>query len=318
MSNTYLIETSDKLQLDLEIKKIIKNNNFNTNTINIYDLEITSLENALIDLDTFSFLEPQKIIIIKNLDKISKSSLDYNLDDCLEHLYKYIENPNIDNLLFITIDKINLKLNTFKKLKKITNYIKVETNIENYIKNELKNYKLENNFIKFLIEYSNNNLSKIENEIKKLKNYKSEDEILNIQDIKDLVIKEYSDSKDLTFSLINNIGKKDIKQSILDYQELIKYGVNDIGLITMISNQFILLLQIKQLIKKKYNNKQIGEHLNITNDYRVKKLKELTIYYEEEELLKIIKKIHEVDIQMKTTDQNTNNLIIDFLLTIKK
>ena len=67
--NSYLIESEDTLSLNNEISKIIKNNDFTQAVINTYDIEETLLENALEDLDTYSFLSEKKVVVIKNIEK---------------------------------------------------------------------------------------------------------------------------------------------------------------------------------------------------------------------------------------------------------
>ena len=97
--SSYLIESLDSLSLITERKKIITNNNFTEASINIYDLDLTTIDCALEDLDTYSFLSEKKVIIIKGLENIKYD--DYKKE--LDHLFKYIENPNDANLLINSI-----------------------------------------------------------------------------------------------------------------------------------------------------------------------------------------------------------------------
>ena len=68
--NNYLLESIDTTLLDKKIEKIIKDNDFSSASISSYDLDEVLLENALEDLDTYSFLTSKKVIIIKNIDSI--------------------------------------------------------------------------------------------------------------------------------------------------------------------------------------------------------------------------------------------------------
>ena len=104
--NSYLIESEDTLSLNNEISKIIKNNDFTQAVINTYDIEETLLENALEDLDTYSFLSEKKVVVIKNIETIKEDQFTKDI----EHLFKYIDNPNPDNLLIITSRKVDSRL----------------------------------------------------------------------------------------------------------------------------------------------------------------------------------------------------------------
>ena len=109
--NNYLLETSDFTALKTEIDKIIKKEKFNDALTSTYDAKELQLENALEDLDTYGFLSDKKVIIINNIDGINQEDEEKNL----KHLYKYLENPNPDNLLIITASKLNNTLKVTKE-----------------------------------------------------------------------------------------------------------------------------------------------------------------------------------------------------------
>ena len=317
MANNYFIENEDNFLIEEKIKEIIKKEKFNDVTPTTYDLELTSLENALEDLDTYSFLTNKKVIIIRGLDKIVKKNLDYDIDSSLDHLYKYLKNSVEDNLLIIRVNKSDSKQNMYKKLKSLCTVEEIKTDIKKLVQDKLKDYKLEKRFIDYLIEYCNNDITKISNEVEKLKNYRLEEKELTIKDIDDLVIKEYGDSKNLFFSFLENVGKKDIENSLKSYRELKNYDMNDLGLLTSISNQVRLMYTVKVYEEKKYSNDEIAKRLN-AKPYRIMKIRELTRLYTLEEIRGLMIKLGEIDLKTKSTDESTNSLIENFIINLKK
>ncbi len=317
MANNYFIENEDNFLIEEKIKEIIKKEKFNDVTPTTYDLELTSLENALEDLDTYSFLTNKKVIIIRGLDKIVKKNLDYDIDSSLDHLYKYLKNSVEDNLLIIRVNKSDSKQNMYKKLKSLCTVEEIKTDIKKLVQDKLKDYKLEKRFIDYLIEYCNNDITKISNEVEKLKNYRLEEKELTIKDIDDLVIKEYGDSKNLFFSFLENVGKKDIENSLKSYRELKNYDMNDLGLLTSISNQVRLMYTVKVYEEKKYSNDEIAKRLN-AKPYRIMKIRELTRLYTLEEIRGLMIKLEEIDLKTKSTDESTNSLIENFIINLKK
>ena len=317
MANNYFLENEDNFLLEEKIKEIIKKEKFNDVTPTTYDLELTSLENALEDLDTYSFLTSKKVIIIRGLDKIVKKNLDYDIDSSLDHLYKYLKNSVEDNLLIIRVNKSDSKQNMYKKLKSLCTVEEIKTDIKKLVQDKLKDYKLEKRFIDYLIEYCNNDITKISNEVEKLKNYRLEEKELTIKDIDDLVIKEYGDSKNLFFSFLENVGKKDIENSLKSYRELKNYDMNDLGLLTSISNQVRLMYTVKVYEEKKYSNDEIAKNLN-AKPYRIMKIRELTRLYTLEEIRGLMIKLEEIDLKTKSTDESTNSLIENFIINLKK
>lgn len=317
MANNYFIENNDNFLIEEKIKEIIKKEKFNDVTPTTYDLELTSLENALEDLDTYSFLTNKKVIIIRGLDKIVKKNLDYDIDSSLDHLYKYLKNSVEDNLLIIRVNKSDSKQNMYKKLKSLCSVEEIKIDIKKIVQDKLKDYKLEKRFIDYLIEYCNNDITKISNEVEKLKNYRLEEKELTIKDIDDLVIKEYGDSKNLFFSFLENVGKKDIENSLKSYRELKNYDINDLGLLTSISNQVRLMYTVKVYEEKNYSNDEIAKRLN-AKPYRIMKIRELTRLYTLEEIRGLMIKLEEIDLKSKSTDESTNSLIENFIINLKK
>lgn len=310
--NNYLLETTDFTALKTEIDKIIKKEKFTDALTSTYDAKELQLENALEDLDTYGFLSDKKIIIINNIDGINQEDEEKNL----KHLYKYLENPNPDNLLIITASKLNNTLKVTKELKKKMNYSSVEINPENFIKNELKDYTLETGVIKLLVEYCKNDITKIENECKKLKTYNYETKKISKSDIEELVIEKLGDETELTFSFSRSLAEKNKKEALRKYKELLDYQIEPIAIVGLLASQIRIIYQVKTLSNQNLSPYDIAKMLGEKSDYRVKKTKELIRYYSEQELLDLMKTLSDMDIQMKTTDIDPNSLIELFILNI--
>lgn len=310
--NNYLLETNDFTALKTEIDKIIKKEKFTDALTSTYDAKELQLENALEDLDTYGFLSDKKVIIINNIDGINQEDEEKNL----KHLYKYLENPNPDNLLIITASKLNNTLKLTKELKKKMNYSSVEINPENFIKNELKDYTLETGVIKLLVEYCKNDITKIENECKKLKTFNFETKKISKSDIEELVIEKLGDEQELTFSFSRSLAEKNKKEALRKYKELLDYQIEPIAIVGLLASQIRIIYQVKTLSNQNLSPYDIAKMLGEKSDYRVKKTKELIRYYSEQELLDLMKTLSDMDIQMKTTDIDPNSLIELFILNI--
>lgn len=308
----YLLESEDSLSLQKEIKKIVKENQFKEEEIIHYDLEEIELEKALEDLDTYSFLTEKKGIVIDHLESLKQEE---NKKE-IEHLLKYIENPNPDYLLILTARKLNNTYKLTKELKKKCKYIQVEINLKSFIKEELKEYKINDNTISFLIEYCQNDGTKISNEIEKLKNYKYEEKEITKEDIETIVIKKLGDSKDLTFAFSKSIATKDKKQALKEYQELLNYNIEPLSIIGLLASQIRIIYQVKILEKRNLSDKEIASTLEEKSDYRIKKTRELTNLYTEKELLEIMQKLSNMDLKIKTTDIDSKILLEQFIINL--
>ena len=306
--DSYLIESSDFLSFQNEKDKLIKDKNFIDSLISIYDLEEVEISNALEDLDTYGFLSTKKVIILLNIENIKYD--DYKKD--IDHLIKYIENPNPDNLLII-YSKGNNTLKTIKELKKVCKNIEVNISIKDYIKNTFKDYKINFKAINMLEEYCLDDFTKVVSECDKLKNYKCSDKVITCEDIDILVNKKLGDSRDLTFAFSRSLAEKNKKDSLEKYRELLEYNIEPLSIIGLLASQIRIIYQVKLLEDKK--DKDIADILG-EKEFRIKKTRELTRLYSKDELLRLMQELSNMDYRLKTEDIDGNNLIELFILNI--
>lgn len=306
MKNNYLLVYDNYYLFQEKLRDIISSTKFENASITNYDLEEEDLYNALLDLDTYSFLTEQKVIIIKNINL-----LEDNQDT--KHLLKYLDNPNNDNLLILTTTKFNATKKINKELKKKTNYIKLETDLNKEIKNILQGYEVEAGVITKLIEYSNNNIDIIKSECDKLKQYKFDTKKITKEDVETIVIKHIGESTQIVFDLIKDIAIKDKKRAIIKYEKLKKYNVDDIALIGLLESQLRLMIQIIMFSEKNYSNKDIAATLNI-HPYRIEKTKELLRYSNKKDVCNMIKNLSNIDYKIKSGQIDNKDAIFMYII----
>lgn len=306
MKNNYLLVYDNYYLFQEKLKDIISSTKFENASITNYDLEEEDLYNALLDLDTYSFLTEQKVIIIKNINL-----LEDNQDT--KHLLKYLDNPNNDNLLILTTTKFNATKKINKELKKKNNYIKLETDLNKETKNILQGYEVESGVITKIIEYSNNNIDIIKSECDKLKQYKFDTKKITKEDVETIVIKHIGESTQIVFDLIKDIAIKDKKRAIIKYEKLKKYNVNDIALIGLLESQLRLMIQIIMFSEKNYTNKDIAATLNI-HPYRIEKTKELLRYSNKKDVCNMIKNLSNIDYKIKSGQIDNKDAIFMYII----
>ena len=312
MNCCYLIESEDSFAKQKEIERLKKENHFLDALISSYDLEEVPLENALEDLDTYGFLSSKKVVLIQNIEVLKYD--DFQED--FEHLFRYLEKPNFDNLLIIEARKLNNTTKVAKTLKKKCQYIEIVMDTKKYIKDTLKKYKIDSSTITYLDEYCLGDFTKISNECMKLMNYKADSLEITKKDIDDIVVKKLGDSKDLTFSFLRSLASKDIKDALEKYHELLSYDIEPLSIIGLLASQVRILYQVKVLEKKNLRDKEIASMLEEKSDYRIMKTRELTRFYSCDELLRFMQDLSNMDYQIKTGDSDGNSLIEMFILNI--
>ena len=212
---------------------------------------------------------------------------------------KYLDNPNNDNLLILTTNKLNMTKKINKELKNKTNYLKLEANLEKEIKTMLKGYKIDTNCINMLIEYSNNNIDIIKTECDKLINYKENNKNITKEDIEKIVVKHLGDSNNLVFDLVKYIASKDKRRALEKYEKLKEYSIDDIALTGLLESQLRLMVQVNMLMKRRYSKDEIAKTLS-QHPYRIQKTMELVRTITNKELTKLIQNLSEMDYKIKS------------------
>ena len=304
--NNYLIVYDDIYLLNSKIDEITSKD-FKNITKSIYDLDEQDLDDALLDLDTYSFLSDKKIVIIKNIENL-------NDDKKTTHLINYLDSPNNDNLLILTTTKFNGTKKINKTLKEKTNFIKLESDPITVIKNLLKDYKLEPGVINKISIYSNNNLDIIKTECDKLINYK-EDKNITVDDVEKLVVKHLGDSSNIIFDLVKYISSSDKKRALEQYKLLQEYNIDDIGLIGLIESQLRLLEQVSIYKKEGLYKDEIASKLNI-HPYRIQKTIELLNSTNIISINNLIKSLSEIDYKVKAGLIDSKDCILMYIINI--
>ena len=309
MKNNYLLECEDDYLISLKIKEIIEKQGFSSCPVHSYDMEEVPLSSALEDLDTYGLFSEQKVIIISHIESLPSD----NTDKDIEHFFKYFKDPLDSILLFVTARKLNNTKKITKELKKNLEIVSVSVDATSFVKEELQGYQLESGVVKKLVTDSLEDISRLHQECVKLKLYASDTKKITLSLVSELVVKKLGDPRDLTFDFVRILASKDKKNALDKYHELEEYSIDAIPLIGLLASQFLIMYQVKILEKRTNLNQEIADILG-EKTYRIQKTRELTRYYSKQELRKILRKLADMDLKIKTTDVDGNFLIELFIL----
>ena len=272
----------EKDYIEKETNKISKS--FNIENIVRYNLEETSINKVIEDLNTVS-LFGNKLIIVNSIDKIENP----------DPLIKYLNNEGANTLILLSFKELDKRKKITKVLQEKTQYKEfLSYNIESVIKEDLKDFKMSPMAINLLIGYCGNNLSRIENELEKLKLYKLNEKEITTEDIENLVKKSLDST---IFNLIDKINEKDKVKIFKIYNELLEEGETEEKIMYTIANHYRLLFQISEKIKSLSDDEIIKEYR--MHPYRLTKLKEQLNLIVQDDILKILKNLSDIDINVK-------------------
>lgn len=303
----YLLYGTKDFEINEEIKKITKN----IDKINIsrYDLNNDLMKFIIDDCETFSLFQDKKIVIVDNANIFTGSTSKDS--DIIE---KYLNNINPSTILILIVH--NEKIDSRKKITKLVNKngkileFNSRLNIENLVKDLLKDYNIDYKNIRLLIDRVGNNPLTLKNEIDKIKLYKDKDKNINKEDILNLTVKTIEID---IFKLIDAIVKGNREEGIELYHEMLKVNEEPIKIVIMLANQFRIMYQSKELLRKGYSEKDIANSLKI-HPYRVKLAIQNSKNYDSKTLLKFIDELADIDLGIKTGSINKNLALELFIL----
>ena len=312
----YLFYGIEDYLIQKEIDSIKQKNNIEEISISRYDLINTNIEKIIEDCEMNSMFTDKKVIIVNNSYIFTGQSKKGQIEQNLEALEKYINNPNIDTLLIFISDSEKLderkKIVKLIKQKGIVKEFNTTTNINSIVKSFFNDYKISDSSITKLINRVGNNLPLLEEEAEKLKLYKDDLKEINDEDI----LKITNKNVDLDiFKLIDNIIMKNKKVATETYNEMIKYGEEPIKILIMIASQIRLMYQTKLLYKKGYTEKDSASLLGI-HPYRVKLATEKGRKYTESDLLMYLDNLADLDSKIKQSNVDKKMAIELFILKI--
>ena len=294
--NTYLIYGNDYGLIKREIDKITNG------IIDVvkYDLSASNVSEVIEEASCMSLFGDKKVVIGENALFLTGTNTSVNHD--IDYLTSYVNAENHDNIEILTVvqDKLDERKKIVKLLKKNVTIIHKETIDEKdlpkfVIKEFLNNgYKIDYKTASYFVDYVGKNVDILLSEINKMIIYKDTDKEIFIEDILNISSKGFNDN---VFDLSDAIMKKDFKKIFSCYNDLMILKEEPIKIIALLASQFTLVYQSKLLSKEGFMSKDIASTLKV-HPYRVKLALEAN--YPDFELKDILKKLHNLDYEIKT------------------
>ncbi|MCT4612428.1 MAG: DNA polymerase III subunit delta [Clostridia bacterium] len=264
--------------------------------MDIFDDENMNIDSIADSIETLPFMSEYRLIIVKMSNLFSKGK-----KDDVEKLLESLENvPETNIIIFVeeTVDKRN-KLYKFvdKKGSVVEFALQKEAELVRWIENALKKEGLgiDSRDASLIIRNVGSDMNQIKLNLDKLVCYVKEGTINEI-DIEEVCDKT---SEIKIFDLVKYIGLKDTKRAIETYESLLYQKEHPIMILTMIARQFKMLMQVKYLKGKGYDNRAIATKIG-SRDFVVRDLSTQTNNFTLNDLKDAYKDSLEIDYAIKT------------------
>ena len=307
--NIYLISNESYRLINKEIKKIVKDNNYET-----FNLNKSSIKGILEEASYFSLDNNKKYLVVTNADIFCSEKTD---DNTADSLIKYFNNPNENTVVIFTTQKpIDSRKKIVKELKNKYKVINTPKMDKKAINSLLTNYIKENEFsadwetVNYIVNNSYNNLDIMFNEVDKIMLYYNFPCRIKYQDVIKIVGAELDSNN---FHFVDAVVTKHLDVALRTLDSLKVYKVDATVLTVLLAREYRLMYYVKKMYQNKNSLSNICTLLNLA-DWQVNKLYNNGIHYSESELLKNLVDLCNIDMNIKKGLWDKDTALYGFLL----
>ena len=307
--NIYLISNESFRLINDEIKKIVKDNSYE-----VFNLNKSSIKEVIEEASYFSLDNNIKYLVVSNANIFGSDKVD---DSTTELLLKYMDNPNTNTVLIFTTQKqLDSRKKIVKELKnkyKVINSPKMDRKaLNNYLTNYVKQNEFDIDYqtINYIINNSYNDLDIMLNEIDKIMLYYNFPCRIKYDDVIKIVGEELDSNN---FHFVNAVIEKNLETALKVLNNLKVYKVDATVLATLLAREYRLMFYVKKMYQEKISLNEICSNLSLA-DWQVNKLYNNGLHYSENELLKNLVDLCNIDMNIKKGIWDKDIALYGFLL----
>ena len=266
------------------------------------------------------FLAKKRFVVVENLIHKNKNK------KIQEEIIEYLDNEWSDDNVLVFLEDEAEKVVRGKKgqkeaakplLARLTQEKSEEftllsgEKLNKWIREEVKKRggKIANPAVLELASLVGSDLWNMVSEIEKLINYKTKG-LITADDIKSMVKAKFDEN---IFHLTDALAAKNAKLSFQLLHDQIASGAHELYVLTMLVRQFRILLQAREILDKESNYYAIASRLGLHPFVAQKAIRDAR-KFSLEELKNIYQQLLEIDIKIKTTQEDPR-LLFDLLVT---
>lgn len=304
-NNVYLFYGKDTYIIKSKTNQIIAKSNIDDFNITTYDLEESTLEEAINDASTIPFMADQKMVVIKNAyfltnEKKTKKELNHNL----KAFQRYLENPVQETILVIQAPYV--KLDERKAITKILKQHSVveeckplkDQDLRGWVKRQLgKNgISIDADALNEVINRCENNTEVIVLETQKLILYSEGYSRVDLETVKLVVTKNVEDN---VYEITNMLLSKNRSKALEIYNDLVMHNEDPLRILGILVNKYREILHTKLLLNDGKQKADVASYFNASPGrafYIMKNAKGISLDHVEDQLLKL----EDLDYKIKT------------------
>lgn len=269
-----------------------------------FDMNEIPIELAVEEAFTFPFMGGKRVVLIRDpwflTAQKPKTEVEHNTDALLTYVAQAPEETVM--IIMASYEKLDERKKLVKELKKQTRVFKAEAMSERELRDWIstKSADAEVQFEKeaadAFLTLTGADLMIMSSEMNKLTLYAADGGVITKEIVYDLVARSLEED---IFALVDATVKQRIDEAMKIYKDLLKQKEAPIKILALVVRQFRILHQVKELKGQGYSEKAMAGKLKI-HPYVVKLAAKQVSRFREQDLLKQIDELAELDHQIKT------------------
>lgn len=317
----YLIVGEETYFIDETISKLKRSMQKQDPEVEImfFDLDEQPVDYVIDEADTIPFFSERKLIIAKNASFLKATEKGKEkIDHDLKRLELWLNNPG-DTAVTLFIAPYE-KLDERKKVTKLMKekarlidaktpdshdlYVWIESEVSRYGKAITEEAKVR------LVEMVGPNMLQLRSEIDKMALYLGEDYEISESLVEDMVAKTLEHD---AFKMLNAYLSRNTKEALEIYHDLLRQKEEPIALVGLLASNIRAMNSVYYLNQQGYPQHQIAGTLKM-HPYRVKMILSQPNRPTTERLLQGLYSLANVDLQLKSTGGNREQIVEFFLM----
>lgn len=306
--NIYLLY-GEEAYLKNQYKKKLQNaliSPDDTINLNIYEGKNISVKELIDQGETMPFFAERRLLLVEDSGFFKNASPE--LAEYLGHL------PETTFFVFVE-DEVDKRGKLYKTVKSKGSVVEFKTQKEETLQRWiLKTLKDEGKNItratmELFLEKTGTDMKNISMELEKLLCYTLGREVITSQDVEEVCITQ---TVNKVFEMVNAIAEKKQAKALELYYDLLALKEPPMRILYLITRQFNILLQVKELRGHGYDGNAIAGRLGVQN-FIVRQALRQTEYFTEEQIRKIVERCVSTEEAVKTGNLN-DKLAVELII----
>lgn len=262
-----------------------------------YEGRETDPEELMEQAQTMPFFAQRRVIVVENSGFFKKAS---------DRLADFIRNlPETVSFVFVETE-VDKRGRLFRAVKDVGRTVEFpmqdEATLQKWVLTLLKkeNKKITESTLRHFLQKTGPNMENIRRELEKVLCYTLERDVVTKEDVDAVCVRQISGQ---IFDMVEAIALRRQQQALKLYYDLLSKKEPPMRILSLIGRQFNLLMQVKQLKKKGYDDRSIGEQTGLPG-FVIRKYTSQAARFSMHELKEALQECVEADEAVKTGKMN--------------